>query len=539
MSEEVSDRPTTTDEQPAAVDEAIITAPTDEAAIEEKADAEDETDSHGGCWSSRLRGIVHPATLLTLAGVVAFTIVFGRLGVIHHRNFASWSYDMGIYDQGFWLVSRGGQSFVTVRGLEFWGHHVNLVAVLFAPFYRLGAGPSFLYVAQAFALGLGALPVYLIARDRFGRPWVGLAFAAAYLMYAPVQWISSANFHPEALVITPFLFAWYFARRRSWGWYFVAVGFALSTREDTAMAVFVLGIVLLVLYWRSDDRRDRHVALATIALGVVWYAVCTQVVIPYFNDGRQPFYLESFYGSYGGSIPEIATNIVRNPDQVASDATQPDRLRFYRDLVLPFGGLPLAAPLELLMAGPQMLASVIGASPYARMIRYQYTAVMIAPIVIAAIEGARWLWRYRIVRLLLIPWLLAWACWTNVAWSPSPVGAGYSAWVTENPRVSALREAVATVPDDVSVSATYTLLPHLAHREEVYDWPNPFEAAYWGNDDRYRLPDPSTIDYLVVDRQQVGPNRQARFADLTDGDPFEIVFDRDDVVVAKRAVGAN
>jgi hypothetical protein len=41
------------------------------------------------------------------------------------------------------------------------------------------------------------------------------------------------------------------------------------------------------------------------------------------------------------------------------------------------------------------------------MIRYQYTAVMIAPIVIAAIEGARWLWRYRIVQLLLIPWLLA------------------------------------------------------------------------------------------------------------------------------------
>jgi hypothetical protein len=130
-------------------------------------------------------------------------------------------------------------------------------------------------------------------------------------------------------------------------------------------------------------------------------------------------------------------------------------------------------------------------------------------------------------------------CWTNVAWSPSPVGAGYSGWVTENPRVSALREAVAMVPDDVSVSATYTLLPHLAHREEIYDWPNPFEAAYWGNDDRDRLPDPSTIDYLVVDRQQVGPNQKPRFADLMDGDPFDIVFDRDDVVVAKRAVGGT
>jgi uncharacterized membrane protein len=305
------------------------------------------------------------------------------------------------------------------------------------------------------------------------------------------------------------------------------------------MAVFVLGVVLLVLYWRSDDRRDRHVALATIALGVVWYAVCTQLVMPYFNDGRQPFYLELVYGSYGGGIPEIAANIVRHPDQVVRDATQPDSVRFYRDLVLPFGGLPLAAPLELLMAGPQMLASVIGASPYARMIRYHYTAVMIAPIVIAAIEGARWLWRYRVVQLLLIPWLLVWAYGTNVAWSPSPLGAGYSAWVQENPRVSALRQAVGKVPDDATVSATYTLLPHLAHREEIYNWPNPFETAYWGNDDRHRLPDPSTIDYLVVDRQQVGPDGQALFADLTDDDPFEVVFDRDDVIVAKRVGGGT
>jgi uncharacterized membrane protein len=535
MSREVSDRRTTADEERVAVDETSVDAPTDKEST--AADGDIETDSADGRWWSKLRRAPHPATLLTLAGVAAFTIVFGRLGVTHYQNFASWSFDMGIYDQGFWLVSRGGQSFDTVRGLEFWGHHVNLVAVLFAPFYWLGAGPSFLYVAQAFALGLGALPVYLIARDRFGRPWVGVAFAAAYLMYAPIQWITSANFHPEALVVTPFLFAWYFARRRSWGWYFVAVVFALSTREDTALAVFVLGIVLLVLYWRSDDRTDRRVALLTIALGVVWYVVCTQVVIPYFNGGRQPFYLQAFYGSYGGTFPEIAANIARHPGQVVSDATQPDRLRFYRDLALPFGGLPLAGPLELLMAGPQMLASVIGASPYARMIRYQYTAVMIAPIVIATIEGARWLWRFRIVQILLVPWLLAWAIWTNVAWSPSPVGAGYSAaWVTKNPRVPALEMAVARVPDDASVTATYTLLPHLAHRKQIYDWPNPFEASYWGNDDRYRLPRPSTIDYLVIDREQIGPDRQTLFADLTDGDPFKIVFDRDDVVVAKRVV---
>ena len=96
----------------------------------------------------------------------------------------------------------------------------------------------------------------------------------------------------------------------------------------------MLGFVLAVLYWRSDARRDLYAALGTMFIGFAWYLICTQLVIPYFNDGRQPFYLEYFYGSYGGTFPEIAQTMARHPDQLVRDVTQPDRLRFYRDLLL-------------------------------------------------------------------------------------------------------------------------------------------------------------------------------------------------------------
>ena len=79
---------------------------------------------------------------------------------------------------------------------------------------------------------------------------------------------------------------------------------------------------------------------------MVWYLITTQLIIPWANDGRQPFYLEYFYGSYGGSIPEIAGNILRHPDRVVRDGIEPDRIQFYRDLLLPWGGLPLLAPLR-------------------------------------------------------------------------------------------------------------------------------------------------------------------------------------------------
>jgi uncharacterized membrane protein len=483
----------------------------------------------------RLTGI-HPAAWLTGLGAVIFTIVFGRLGVQHHRNFGTWAFDMGIYDQSFWLVSRG-KSWVTVRGIDFWGHHINLIAIAFAPFYWLGAGPSFLYLAQAGALGAGAIPTYLLARDRMKNPWVGLVFAFVYLMYAPIQWISWANFHPESLVVTPLLFAWWFATQRRWRPFFIALVIALSTREDTALAVFIMGLVLWWMLRRDGDadRRDRRVALIASALGVVWYVVCTRLVIPAFNRGQEPFYISYFYGNYGSNTFEIVETMISRPDRVVSDATQPDRLRFYRDLLLPWGGLPLAGLLQLTMAIPQTLASVIGLSPYARTIRYQYTSVMIAPIVIASVEGAALLWRYKFTRRFLLPWLVVCAYVTNIAWSPSPISANDSVWARPTARHAAMREAVELVPDGVSVTATYALGPHLSHREQIYDWPNPWVPAYWGNDDTYRLPDPSEIDYIVLDRFHVGPEQQELLVDLVGlGGEYEVLLDRDDVVVGRR-----
>ena len=76
---------------------------------------------------------------LTLSGIAAFSILFGSLAVENHRNYGTWAYDGAIYDQAIWLVSRGEQTFMTVRGMDVWGHHLNLVFFLLVP--RIGSVP--------------------------------------------------------------------------------------------------------------------------------------------------------------------------------------------------------------------------------------------------------------------------------------------------------------------------------------------------------------------------------------------------------------
>jgi hypothetical protein len=160
---------------------------------------------------------------------------------------------------------------------------------------------------------------------------------------------------------------------------------------------------------------------------------------------------------------------------------------------------------------------------------------MIAPIVIASIEAAAWMWRYRLIRGFLLPWMVVCAYVTNVAWSPSPISANDEVWGRGTARHDVMREALELVPDGVSVTATYTLGPHLSHREQIYDWPNPWVPAYWGNDDTYKLPDPSEIDYLVIDRQQVGEQHRELLADLVaPGGEYQLLFDDSDVIVGRR-----
>src|SRR6266487_3076457 len=107
--------------------------------------------------------------IVLAALVVAYVVVFGRLTWAQQSNFGTFGFDMGIYDQGIWLLSRFKDPFVTVRGLEYFGHHVNPVTLAFVPFYWLGAGPHFLYLVKTVWMALGAVPLWLLARDRLGN----------------------------------------------------------------------------------------------------------------------------------------------------------------------------------------------------------------------------------------------------------------------------------------------------------------------------------------------------------------------------------
>ncbi len=474
-----------------------------------------------------------PALLGLAVIVFVWFVVFERLVANRHAAFATFDFDLGHHDQAIWLLSRG-KGFITVSGMPVLGHHFTVAYFALAPLYWLGGGPQLLIVLQNAALAVAAVPIYLLARDRLHNAWWALALAAVWLLNPSVQWLAWETWHPETMAIPFFLGAYLMASRRRWTAYWLLLVAAMAWKEDIAIAVGVLGIVMAI-------RGNRRIGLLTLGVAVVWFVVAYGLVMPHLNGGTN--HAGTFYGELGDSPTAIASTMLTEPDVIIDRLFANDALGYARDLLAPFGFLPLLAPLLVLVAVPQFLANILTNANFFYDIRFHYAAIIVAVLALATVEGIAWL-RRTSWRRAAVGFAGACALAASVAWGISPISTQFRTgyWPLDgNARQATLEAAVATVPGDAAVSAPYNLVPHLAHRTQIYTFPNPFIPHNWGvagvaPDDPDLDHTPDEVEWIIVDRMSIGPeSREANLlATLLDNGEFEVVSDTDGVVVARR-----
>jgi uncharacterized membrane protein len=473
----------------------------------------------GSGWRNPVRWVLG-------AMVVGWSVLFIVLGWIRHERFGTFSFDLGIYDQAVWLLSRFHDPFVTVRGMEYFGHHVNLVTVLFVPFYWLGAGPLFLLVVQVVVQASGAIAIFLLARDRLLDRWLAVALAAVLLLNPTYQWLTWEFFHPDALAIAPLLFAYWAARTERWKLFVLFAVLAAACKEDVALAIAVIGVLVAV-------RGHRKIGLITLGVSLVWYTLATRVIIPWQN-GIGPFY-DGFFGDLGKNPVEVGTHLATHPREALELATEHDRISYLQMMFAPVAFLPLLAIPTLLVGGPMLAVNIFASFPYTREIRYHYSSLVLVGIILATVEAIAWVATKQpgMVRFL-VGLVVATSLAATVAWGPSPISVKYRTgiWPLQTDRQSAREAAVDRVPDGAPTSAIYNLLPHLAHRDEIYDFPVPWRNVNWGVDGEH-LADPAGVQWIAVDRRAMSAEDLELLERLT-SKQFRIVYDEDDMVVAER-----
>jgi len=288
----------------------------------------------------------------------------------------------------------------------------------------------------------------------------------------------------------------------------------------------VLGVLIAV-------RGHRKIGLLTLGASIAWYTIATRVIIPWQN-GIGPFY-DSFFGDLGKNPIEVGTHLATHPREAVDLATQHDRVSYYEMMFAPVAFLPLVAIPTLLIAGPMLAVNVFSSFPYTREIRYHYSALVLVGIILATVEAIAWVAVKKpgLVRFL-VGLVVATSLAATVAWGPSPISVKYRSgiWPLQSDRQSARDAAVYLVPDGAPTSAIYNLLPHVAHRVEIYDFPVPWRNVNWGVDGEH-LADPAGVQWLVVDRREMSAEDIGLLDRLTKRQ-FRVVYDEEGMVVAKR-----
>jgi uncharacterized membrane protein len=464
------------------------------------------------------------ATVWAATGVFAAThsaLIIGRF----HR-FGIYTFDFGIFDQGLWLLSRFEDPFVTLRGLNLFADHSSYVMVLLTPIYWVWADPRVLLVLTVVAIAVSGPLLYAIGRRVGLRPALAAAISLAFLVHPAVRWQTWDNFHPEVLVLPLLLGALVWVLdERPW-WAVGLVSLALLTKEDAALVVVPFG---LWVAWRT---REHTAGLAMAGLGVAAFTLNFLVLLPFFSPTGDVLYTGR-YSDYGSSAFGIIGGVATNPGSVLGDATRSEALTYLRDMVLT-APTSLASPIVLALGVPITLANILSTHIYQIDIRYHYTVYLLAVTGIAAVYGARWL-QDRAARGLgyaAIVVVVAVAAFAGLGPGPSR-----GAWggIEDAGAIGAALDRIG--PDDV-VSANSTLAVHLAHRQVVYRFPNPFRELDYGTPSIPYDPPAADVEWIVLD-----PVRMANFTYATEtleellaqrGMQWETVISTEEVLLLHR-----
>ena len=433
-----------------------------------------------------MKALKRPGLVVALACMV-WAFWFGRLAVMSWDGFAFGVFDVGIFHQGTWLLSEGLEPFVTLRGLHLFGDHASFILYLVAPLYWIWSDINVLVILAVVVPVAAGYITYRIGLAEGLKPWTSAALAFVFLLHPALAWTPWDSFHPEvfAILLIP---AAYLAARQKRPLAFVVLSILLLlVKED---AVFV--VIPLAAYVGLKWERLRYVAAGLILVGAGVAVLNFRVLLPGFSPTGSLIYS----GRYTTDIVPLLTT---------------SRLEYLVVMLIP-AAIALRAPFLLAVAGPITAANLGSLHSYQHEIKWHYTAYLLGVLAAAIPVGmSKLVDRYgadvgvgfvssaRQLKVPVVAPLLALAALGFILQGPSLTlqGDWAPASASEQDEVYA---ALELIPEDAAVSASYTIAPHLAAREQVYMLPNPWIRDYYGVSEGVPPPpSPALIEWIVLD----------------------------------------
>ena len=410
--------------------------------------------------TARARLHEHTPPLVVWLAALVYAVVLSLESVSAHRSFVT-GFDTALYDQLVWLLANAHEPFSTIVMKPMLADHFQPGLALLTPLYWLGGGVPALLVAQSVALAATGPALYALARASGARPAFAAIPALLWIVCPFVARLNLWEFRPTAFVSVLLVLSVLGAlERRLWLIGLTGV-LALSLKEDVALVYVSLGVVLAL-------RGDRRLGAIVAAASTAWFVVASLVIRS--GSGSLDVFGRRFAGDRGDTVPEALVWMAQHPLATLEDVAR-DSLVYLVALFVATGGLPLLAPIWMVLALPTAAHNALSAYEPQHLLSFHYHQLTMTGLFVAAALGVR--------RLQSDDWRLRLAAGAGIFSAVVlAVAAGTWAHAHESQDVrlpqEPTRAALALVPSGAAVAASPHLLPHLSRRTEIYTLPAPF-----------------------------------------------------------------
>jgi uncharacterized membrane protein len=385
--------------------------------------------------------------------VAAFAAAYSLIGLFKHWHFDSSAYDLGIFDQVIWRMSRFEAPISSVKGhTNIFGDHFHPIIALLAPIYWIAPRVEALLIAQSALLALSIVPVFAFARRRLPEG-PAIVIAIVYGLFWGMQRTAWFDFHELAFAPLLIGIAINAVDLRRWRVLWLSCAALCLVKEDMIPVVTTFGAWVFLFV-------DRRQGLLLAAVSLLLFPIVMLVVIPGFGTGVWNY--SAAFASLRAA-PWMAPIIAVTPPQKIMTVI----LWLAPFLLLPLGSrwslLAVIVALERLLSDSSTHWG--GASHY---------SAPLAPILAAGTADTLSRIRNRAEkadhRKWIVPALLT-LMFVASATLPGhqPVLRLFAAkHYRDIPDRAAANEALAVIPGDASVVALAAIVPHLSHRNRIY-----------------------------------------------------------------------
>lgn len=308
--------------------------------------------------------------LVMLLAMALQIFLSGRILYARYESLSTPTYDFNLFAQMFHSMSKTLEPITTLERnmpLSHFKVHISPIFYLMLPFYQLFKTPAVLQILQAVIVGLGIIPLFLIAKEFKLSIKTRIALSIIYLFSTAYIASNFYDLHENCFLPVMLLWLIYFLEKRNAAGIAIFTLLTLLIKEDAALYIWALAVYVML------DYRMIKTGLIML-LGSGGYFIGAVKYLQNFGDGAMIGRFNGLIGVKQWSILAVPYSVFRNPGFVLSKIFGEGKLSYLFQMLGPLAFTPLFSRklARWVLIIPFLLMNLMVDYPYQYDIRFQY-----------------------------------------------------------------------------------------------------------------------------------------------------------------------